>query len=589
MKQFSNFATKLDNYLLYLFILILPIFPYSQIILTISILFSIVLIKIIKIILHKKLNFTTGSFDIPILLVAASYLISAFFVSPSKMDAFIYPGTTTIIVSGTLLYFMTNQIESNSKRVLKYILFAGALLYSILVLLISTKVIPWFSPLDNYLFPTLYITALIPIMISVFLTEKEFVYKFLIAVSFAISIFAMIVAIITSNKPKLLSFNISTTIATTVLKQNLFFGVGSSNYSYAFNKYRPYEFNQSDLWSIKFNQGSSFLISNLTETGIIGSMILIALLAIYINFAINKISIRKKIGLKIQDLLPLLTGFIFFVELIIFGCPPIIFFVLFIILGIVSESKRYDHAMPTRIISLIIALPLFSIVLLAGYKIFNLTKAEYAYNVGLKYLADNKAKLSYDKFKESINLNSKVDRYHKAMSSVNFGIATAISQKQNINDSEKEQITGFIKNSIDEAKAAVAINNKSSENWEFLGRTYHLIIPFTKGADQFAIESYKEAIALDPINPNLRIKLGEVYMIQKKYDLAIETFNLAILAKDNHPNAHYNLAIAYKENKEIEKAKTELKKTLSLIKEDNIKDYDMAKKELDSLNTIDQN
>ena len=202
----------------------------------------------------------------------------------------------------------------------------------------------------------------------------------------------------------------------------------------------------------------------------------------------------------------------------------------------------------------------------------------------MKSLSENKAKGSYDQFKKAISLNSKVDRYHKALSSVNFGVAIALSRKENLADTEKEQITLIVQESINEAKAAVALNNHLSENWQFLGKTYHLLVPFAKGADQFAIDSYNESINLDPINPNLRISLGEIYMVQKDYQNAIEVFKLAVLAKDDHPNAHFNLAIAYKENGQIEAAIQELGTTISLLDKDS-EDYIKAKSELDKLTT----
>jgi len=579
-----TFFENIDLYLFYVYVLILPIFPYSQIFFSVSVLLLMFLIKAVKIIFTKKISFSTGPFDIPVIVILLTYLASSLFISPSKMDTIIYPGTTTIIFVAVILYFLTNQLNLSSKKVLKYFLFAGVVLYSIMILLISIKVVPWFSPIDNYLLPTLYISALIPIMINVFSIEKEFVYRFLIAVASLISIFAMSVAIFLSPKPKFLPFDVSTIVITNSLKQNLFLGIGPGNFLNAFNKYRPFEYNQLETWSTKFNQGSSFLVTNLTETGIFGSMAFLALIAIFINYAINTTISRKKVGWGLLGSTDLLTILVITASLAVFQSSPILIFTLFIMLAVVSEPKKHDHLMPSKIVSSIVAIPIIILIGLISYKAYIVSRAEFYFSSGLKNLSENKAKDSYDDLNKAISLNSKVDRYHKAMSSVNFGIAKAISQKQNLNDSEKEQATIFIQKSIDEAKAAVALNNQSSENWEFLGKTYHLLIPFTTGADLFAIESYKEAIALDPINPNLRIRLGEIYMIQKKYSDAIEAFNLAILAKDNHPNSHFNLALAYKENNEIVKAKNELNRTLELIEDKNGKDYEMVKKEIDSIN-----
>jgi tetratricopeptide (TPR) repeat protein len=129
----------------------------------------------------------------------------------------------------------------------------------------------------------------------------------------------------------------------------------------------------------------------------------------------------------------------------------------------------------------------------------------------------------------------------------------------------------------------VAVNPQKSSNWEALSGIYQTIIAFAKGADQFAIESLNQAITLEPTSPLLRIKLGGLYYSLGDYQSAIETFKLAVLAKPNLANAHYNLAIAYRDNKQIDKAKEQMEIVLKLV-EPNSKDYELSKSELEALN-----
>lgn len=580
---------NIDTYLLYLFILVLPclpagmaIFPYSQIILAVSVILLILVIKIIKIIFTKKISFSIGAFDISVVLILASYFISTVFSTPNKMDAFITPGTTTLILIGSIVYFLVSQFNLEQKKYTTYFLFASVILYSIITLLSTTKIFPWITT-TNDLIPILFIGSLIPIMISVVLKQRKFIYKFLIVISILIAFFTFTISII-SNTTKYLSFKTSANIALSTLRKNPILGIGPGNYKEAFNKYRPHDYNLTELWSNKFDQGSSFLLTNMTEVGILGSVLFLALFAMFVNFSINIMAMRKKVGWGLLGSFDLLSGLISFIVLMLFPSYSVLIITFFIILGLISESKKHEYILPSKILAIVIATPMLILLLLASYKIYILSFAEYNYLQGMKSLSENKAKGSYDQFKKAISLNSKVDRYHKALSSVNFGVAIALSRKENLADTEKEQITLIVQESINEAKAAVALNNHLSENWQFLGKTYHLLVPFAKGADQFAIDSYNESINLDPINPNLRISLGEIYMVQKDYQNAIEVFKLAVLAKDDHPNAHFNLAIAYKENGQIEAAIQELGTTISLLDKDS-EDYIKAKSELDKLTT----
>lgn len=575
---------NIDNYILYLFILILPIFPYSQIILAILTILLILITKIIKIIFTKKISFSTGYFDVPVLLISISYILSSILASPSIMDAFIFPGTTTLILLSISFYFIINQMSLQEKKTVTYFIFVSVILYSITMLLSSTKVITTASLVDN-LSTSLFIIPLLPIMISLIFKQNEFIYKFLVVVSIFVSIFTVIVSIIVFKPAQLLSFKASTEIALNTLKQHPFLGIGPANYIESFNKYRPYEFNQTNTWANKFTQGSSFLLTNLTENGIVGLITIVTLVAMFVNYMIKTVVSREKVGWGLLGSLDLLSVLLILLSLLIFYQSPVVIFMLFVLLSVITEPKKYEHLMPTKIASLFILLPVFILISIASYKVYILGYAELNYQKSLKTLSENKARETYDLLKKTISLNSKVDRYHRALSAVNLGIANSLAKKEDISENDKEKVTLIIQESINEAKAAVSINNRSSENWQLLGKTYYLLIPLAKGADQFAIDSYKEAIALDPINPNLRINLGEVYMLQKDYKNAIETFKLAVLAKENHPNSHFNLAIAYKEDNQIDKAKLEMNTTLKLLGKENA-DYEKALKELQNIEEL---
>jgi tetratricopeptide (TPR) repeat protein len=91
---------------------------------------------------------------------------------------------------------------------------------------------------------------------------------------------------------------------------------------------------------------------------------------------------------------------------------------------------------------------------------------------------------------------------------------------------------------------------------------------FAEGSDQFAIQTYSQAVALDPINPDLRIALGGVYYALADYEKAINAFQLAVVAKNDLANGHYNLAVAYAANKDYDKAIAEMNTVISLVPKD---------------------
>ena len=187
----------------------------------------------------------------------------------------------------------------------------------------------------------------------------------------------------------------------------------------------------------------------------------------------------------------------------------------------------------------------------------------------------------------AIAQNPKVDRYHLPCSSgiwlrlLTCKQSVRADKEENTIEADKSTITQLIQQAIGGGKA-VATNPQRSGNWEILAQIYKNIMSFATGADQFTIQTYTQAIAFDPINPNLRIALGGVYYALGRYDDAIDAFKLAVIAKPDLANAHYNLAIAYREKKNFDNAIAEMNAVLSLVEKDS-PDYALAKTELDNL------
>jgi tetratricopeptide (TPR) repeat protein len=106
-------------------------------------------------------------------------------------------------------------------------------------------------------------------------------------------------------------------------------------------------------------------------------------------------------------------------------------------------------------------------------------------------------------------------------------------------------------------------------------------MPIAEGADNFAMQAYSQAVALDPLNPNLRINLGGIYYSLNKFDEAVRVLELAVATKPDLANSHYNLAFAYRDQGELEKAIQQMTLVLSLIQDKNSQDYQTAKAALE--------
>jgi len=131
-------------------------------------------------------------------------------------------------------------------------------------------------------------------------------------------------------------------------------------------------------------------------------------------------------------------------------------------------------------------------------------------------------------------------------------------------------------------KTTVVLNPLRAANWELLGTTYSTNIPLAQGADAFAVQSLRQAVVLDPINPALRIALGGIYYGQGDFENAVRVYELAVTTKPDLTNTHYNLAFAYGGKKDYDNTVQQMTLVLSLVDRTS-PDYEVAKKALTEL------
>jgi tetratricopeptide (TPR) repeat protein len=211
--------------------------------------------------------------------------------------------------------------------------------------------------------------------------------------------------------------------------------------------------------------------------------------------------------------------------------------------------------------------------------------AENTYNKALTALNKNDAKNTYNLLVLATNENPYVDRYHASLAQVDMALAISLASNKNLTDADKNNVTQFVQQAINEGKAEVALNPGRSGNWEILGQIYQKLVTYAQGSDQFAIQAFFQSVALDPGNPSTRIELGEIYLTTGDYKDAIDAFKLAIAVKPDLANAHYNLALAYQGNSDYTDAVSEINNVISLVAKGS-DDYNLAETTLTNLQKL---
>lgn len=574
-------------------IFVLPGFPSPYIVpkeILASIVVSLALIaSLARSIAKGEVKFSVGKFDFGVILLALAYLVSSIFATPNKMEAFFYPGTTTFVLLSAIFYLIINQFTKRGKNSVLSALFISGVLLTISILFTGLGVfskIPQlpnfmkdssFNPLGSNLQSLVYLLAVLPIGIFQVIKEKEAVKKIFYGVASSVLILGIILLGVDMlpgkpQAPILPSWQTSWEITVDTLKISPLLGSGPGNYLSAFNLYRPISYNQSNLWQVRFSSANNFYFTLITEIGLIGLAAIVILL----------ISVYKKLSLDIKHKnWEVLSLAILAIAFAIIPAGPSLVFLFMVLLAVFSSSEEGSITIATnKIPAAIVASPIILAIIVLAFFGTKAVSAEAAYKKSLDALVANDAKNTYDYMVKAANLNPYVDRYHASLAQVEMALANSLAEKKDLSDNDRNTISQLIQQAISEGKATVTLNLSRSGNWEVLAQIYRSIMSFAEGSDQFAIQTYTQAVALDPINPELRIALGGVYYALEDYDNAINAFQLATVAKTDHANSHYNLAAAYAAKKDYDKAISEMEVVLSLVPKDS-EDYKTAQIVLD--------
>ncbi len=594
--QKTNLNLKLQDVSLYLLIavilvtplLFVPILanvfdlPKQTLVLMISLLLAFA--WSLKTAASKKAALVTSIFDLPIVLLVAVSVVSAF-LTTNRFGSLASDPLTYL--GGALLFFAVTQMVKREGEVItlvKTLLVSGAILsLGLLAQTVASLLkitVPYlnFTPVGSPLVAVLFIIAITPAGISLYLKSRkklDLIFTGLNAAGLLVASYLLYQA-----NPALIPFEAAWKIATGTLGQSLtaaFFGFGPSNYVDAYTLFRPASLNSTPMWNLRFTSGGPFYFYVLTTLGIAGLSALVFLVYRLVilakkRFEIGTIPVFEK-GLFIS-LSIMLVGFAFLPS------PTVLTLTFFTLLGLLvahfalaentSVAREKIISLPENIfVNSLMPLAVLGLTIFAGYQLGKVALADFYYAQSLFAAAENRGVDMYNLQIKALTLNPANDMYRIAYSQTNLALANSlanqVSSASATSDQQKNTITQLVQQSVREGRNAVSLAPQRAANWENLAGIYRTLINFAQGADQWTLASYNQAITLDPNNPQLRFNLGSIYFTAQNWQAAAQTFAAATSLKPDYANAHYNLAQSLKNLKLNDQAIQELQLTSSLV------------------------
>jgi len=570
----------------------------------------------------------------PALLPLAGFtlvtLLSSLIQHPNPRFALM--NTTAITISVFIIYLATTSTQKTSvviKSIILGMIMSLVILsfFSILVQFGVIAQIPAPEWLKAKLFhpagsPYHFLTLAIPTLIATIgfgVSTRNWLLKPLILAGAILiatgSIFSFKV-ILPSDTDRpfiLLPYSAGWSIAVDTLKnpKTAILGAGPDTYTNVFNKLKPASLNlDNNLWTLRFSNSSSELLTLLTTSGILG-VILFSIAYIKTIKSLLKINFKSD-----PETLFILTGL--FSILVLFALFPantsthvlgIVFLIAAAIklktegsnsvkdvqFGIFSKqiTSAYSEISPKEKPSLPILpwlLTLASFVLLGVF--WSYASRIYSSNIVIfqaaKNVKDNPV-MSYNKQIEAAKIDPS-DPYLKINLSQTYLSVTkqllTTKDGQEITPENKQKALEFANQALNEAKAATTLAPYDVTAWENFATVSRFLATYNvEGAIDWTLATYTQAITLDPSNPMLRAQLGTFYIQINNPNQAIRFLEQAIELKPNWNAPYYNLSLVYKANKDYAKALAYVKEAKKYTALDS-KDIEQLDKEIAELEKL---
>jgi Tfp pilus assembly protein PilF len=359
-------------------------------------------------------------------------------------------------------------------------------------------------------------------------------------------------------------------IATEVLKNSPIFGVGLGNFAEAFLKFRPASFNLTKLWAMTFDRSSMGILQIWTELGLGGLVLLFLAVKGWL----------KQWGKKSFWEM----GFLGLLVLLLPLNAVAIFLLVWFVANKSSEVKETKMTLKIGENGLNVMPYLVTVVVLVGVGLvgFNLVKitlADYYWRESLVAASKNDGLKTYNLQIKAIGLNPSMADYRLIYSQTNLALAQSFLTKKDLTDEEKQKVSTLVQQSVREAKAAISLNGGMANYWTNLAIIYKSLIGTVDGTADWSVQSYQQAILLDPANVSLYMDLGGLYYAAGDFASADKYFEKAVTVKNDYANTWYNWSYSAKGLNNLQAAVDRMTQALKLVPADST-DYQKANDEL---------
>ena len=355
-------------------------------------------------------------------------------------------------------------------------------------------------------------------------------------------------------------------IVGSALRENLLFGTGPNSFGYLWDKYKPQEINSTPFWGVRFNVGSSHILTVFAEVGLLGWLFYLIFLGWLWYLGLSAVARESdaEAGILAFSAFLIFSYTILMWALYSVGYPLVA--LGFLAMGILLAVLRRDGFFREREISLITEGPRGFIAALI-LVFFIVVGALGIYAATARYIGQLAYAKGLDVFNRLGNLDAAEkqmtlaagssrsnDLYLRSLAQIYLNRAQLLLQdRATPPEILSSRFKEFLDRAVSTSQRAIQAAPSDFVNYRALGKIYELLIQLnTAGALDAAQAQYDEALKRAPLNPLLWGDKAMAYLTNftvsknsESLKKAEESFLKAVELKPDYAEGHFVLAQIY--------------------------------------------
>jgi len=352
--------------------------------------------------------------------------------------------------------------------------------------------------------------------------------------------------------------------------KNLILGSGPATFAYDYDLYRSQGPNLTAFWQVRFNQGTSALLTFLATSGILGTLAFLLMIFFFLQQGLKFIKGNQLSPVEIS----VFIGAVYFLfSWFFYPANLTLMFSTFLMLGLFTTWNDKQGQEPKEIIftkspQKAFFIMLVGVILIVGsvFVLYNLSQkyqAALVFSQGLDLINAEEPKLDEGiiKLNKAVNLDKK-DTYLRNLSQAFLFKINEVLNDQELSEEDKKQVFQLlVSNTENSANSAIQLNPKNSQNWLQVAMVYENFMSLgIEGTGELAVSNYQKTEELASQNPEIPFVLGRVYKFQAEKIQAL----IASLEEDGEENEEAIKGLEENRNKIFDMAIEKLEKSAQL-------------------------